>query len=219
MDELDISGKRYISSKRAAKENRYHTDYIGQLIRSGKIAGSKVGRTWYVEVESLARYLEQPYQIPAPLHEPEVYVPKTFEPKEATAPHTLYASHETREVRHTSPADSHGYTGRTADAPARTGTLRYVEDDEPLLPQLGGKEHKIPVRVQEQPAAASPIAQTQGNHRMRQSLPPPRRTPKMWLYAAAVVGVAAFLGAVSLSYFLQADTTVGPASMSSSLHF
>ena len=53
MDELEISGRRYISSRRAAKENRYHMDYIGQLIRAGRIVGSKVGRTWYVDEESL----------------------------------------------------------------------------------------------------------------------------------------------------------------------
>ncbi len=59
MDELEISGKRYISSKQAAKENRYHVDYIGQLIRAGKIVGTKVGRTWYVETNSLATYLDK----------------------------------------------------------------------------------------------------------------------------------------------------------------
>ena len=57
MDELEISGKQYISSKRAAKENRYHVDYIGQLIRGGKLVGTKVGRTWYVEVDSLQHFL------------------------------------------------------------------------------------------------------------------------------------------------------------------
>ena len=70
MDELEISGKRFISSKRAAKENRYHTDYIGQLIRSGKIVGSKVGRTWYVEAESLAAYLGKEYSAPTPTPTP-----------------------------------------------------------------------------------------------------------------------------------------------------
>jgi len=57
MDELQISGKRYLSSRRVAKENGYHTDYIGQLIRGGKVKGQKVGRTWYVEADSFAAYL------------------------------------------------------------------------------------------------------------------------------------------------------------------
>ena len=57
MDELEISGKRYISTKRAGKDHKYHADYIGQLIRGKKVAGQKVGRAWYVDADSLAAYL------------------------------------------------------------------------------------------------------------------------------------------------------------------
>jgi len=57
MDELQISGKRYVSSRRAAKDHGYAPDYIGQLIRGGKVRGQKVGRAWYVEAESLDTYL------------------------------------------------------------------------------------------------------------------------------------------------------------------
>ncbi len=59
MDELEISGKRYLSSRRAAKQYNYHSDYIGQLIRAGKVEGTKVGRAWYVEAVSLKTYLGQ----------------------------------------------------------------------------------------------------------------------------------------------------------------
>ncbi|HEX8993998.1 MAG TPA: hypothetical protein VF803_01965 [Candidatus Paceibacterota bacterium] len=58
MDTLQISGKWYISTARAAKEHGYHTDYVGQLIRSGQVKGQKVGRSWYVLAESLTDYLE-----------------------------------------------------------------------------------------------------------------------------------------------------------------
>jgi len=57
MDELEISGRRYLSTKRAAKEHKYHSDYIGQLIRGKKVVGQKVGRSWYVDAESLEQYL------------------------------------------------------------------------------------------------------------------------------------------------------------------
>ena len=56
MDELEISGKRYISTRRAAKQHKYHSDYIGQLIRGKKLLGRKVGRSWYVELDSLTTY-------------------------------------------------------------------------------------------------------------------------------------------------------------------
>lgn len=57
MDELQISGKRFISARRIARENGYTSDYIGQLIRGGKIVGQKVGRAWYVDAASFSRYL------------------------------------------------------------------------------------------------------------------------------------------------------------------
>lgn len=64
MDELEISGKRYISTRRAAKDHKYSSDYIGQLIRGKKVIGQKVGRSWYVDAESLANYLDEEKGMP-----------------------------------------------------------------------------------------------------------------------------------------------------------
>lgn len=67
MDELEISGKRYISTRRAAREHGYHSDYMGQLIRGKKVAGQKVGRAWYIEEDSLNVYLgKAPAPAPTP---------------------------------------------------------------------------------------------------------------------------------------------------------
>src|SRR3989338_6312597 len=56
--ELDIfsSGKEYISASRAAQKSGYASDYIGQLCRSGKIAGKLIGRTWYIDYAELVKY-------------------------------------------------------------------------------------------------------------------------------------------------------------------
>src|SRR3989344_246387 len=59
MDELQISGKRFISSRRIARDNGYTSDYIGQLIRGGKVTGQKVGRAWYVDAVSFSSYLDK----------------------------------------------------------------------------------------------------------------------------------------------------------------
>ena len=53
MDELVIAGKKYISSKRASELSGYAKDYIGQLIREGKVLGTRVGRAWYVDMDTL----------------------------------------------------------------------------------------------------------------------------------------------------------------------
>lgn len=85
MDELEISGRRYISSVRAAKEHKYHSDYIGQLVRGGKVVGQKVGRAWYVDADSLAEYLGK--EVPARGPMPRVERPEPIEEeKETIAP-------------------------------------------------------------------------------------------------------------------------------------
>lgn len=60
MDSLEIDGKEYISSREAARQHSYTTDYVGQLIRKGSLVGKKVGRTWYVEAASLEKYAGEP---------------------------------------------------------------------------------------------------------------------------------------------------------------
>lgn len=76
MDELQISGKRFISAKRIARENGYTSDYVGQLIRGGKVVGQKVGRAWYVDAGSFDAYLGgeaavvQIEQVPEPVPQP-----------------------------------------------------------------------------------------------------------------------------------------------------
>lgn len=56
MDELQIKGKTYISSKRAHITTGYAKDYIGQLARAGKIPATRVGRAWYVDESALKAY-------------------------------------------------------------------------------------------------------------------------------------------------------------------
>jgi len=152
MDELEISGKRYISSRRAAKEHGYHSDYIGQLIRGGKVVGQKVGRSWYVEEASLIAYFSAEKTTPekSPIVRVEESSPKLVEIVEVLEKKDL----EQKEVeivsaeeileeveKEESPVEEK--QEYIVDAPLqeeyvvplkkstkeRTSSLRYVEDD------------------------------------------------------------------------------------------
>ncbi len=57
--ELLFEGKKYISSKRASQLSGYNQDYIGQLIRDSKIEARRVGRHWFVSLESLENQFEK----------------------------------------------------------------------------------------------------------------------------------------------------------------
>ncbi|MEX2013868.1 MAG: hypothetical protein WD896_00755 [Parcubacteria group bacterium] len=49
-------GNEYISASRGAQKTGYSEDYIGQLCRARKISGQLVGRTWYIDMESLLEH-------------------------------------------------------------------------------------------------------------------------------------------------------------------
>jgi len=220
MDELEISGKRYISSKRAAKENRYHVDYIGQLIRAGKITGSKVGRSWYVEVESLDTYLDQEHTpSTSPIVAQNYVAPITRSTSQ-------YSYVEKREAPVTFERDEFPQQEyqRRNEAPVQAiGGLRYISDDEPMLP-LARSEHKIeikthhqePRQVVDEPIYKAPTP----TKRVAYAAPPlPPQNTKTLLYVAGFLGALAFVGAMSVSYYLQFDTVVEQANVYSSIHF
>jgi hypothetical protein len=56
MDELEIDGKTYLSSKEAAKRTGYAKDYVGQLCREGRVEARLVGRSWYVFEPSIMKH-------------------------------------------------------------------------------------------------------------------------------------------------------------------
>ncbi|MFZ2049130.1 MAG: hypothetical protein WAV25_02455, partial [Minisyncoccia bacterium] len=47
---------KYISAKVASKKTGYAQDHIGALVRSGKVSGKKIGRAWFVDLESLENH-------------------------------------------------------------------------------------------------------------------------------------------------------------------
>ena len=55
-DSFNIDGKTYISSRRAAEIAKYSNDYVGQLCRGGKVTARMMGRTWFVDQESILEH-------------------------------------------------------------------------------------------------------------------------------------------------------------------
>lgn len=178
MDELQISGKRFIASRRVAREHGYTSDYIGQLIRKGSLVGQKVGRAWYVEAASLAAFLgeEVVAPLPEPVIEPAVEVKKETaaasvaapeaEPAEALVeeaaaeeiktPEPELPPEEKVEEKKTAVTEErrvplHVVSPIAKKEEAKPG-LRYVADEEPAIPQFAAPKpqvHAAPVAEQE----------------------------------------------------------------------
>lgn len=56
MDVININGSEYQRASQLAKKFKYTADYIGQLCRAGKVDAQLVGRSWYVNSESLTEH-------------------------------------------------------------------------------------------------------------------------------------------------------------------
>jgi len=56
VQKISFGNKEYVKASEIAKRFRYTQDYVGQLCRSKKVDARLVGRTWYVEPDSVAAY-------------------------------------------------------------------------------------------------------------------------------------------------------------------
>ncbi len=56
MEVLTLQGKQYVKASKAAADLGYAKDYVGQLCRSGAVDAHLVGRTWYVNVDTLGTH-------------------------------------------------------------------------------------------------------------------------------------------------------------------
>ncbi len=137
METLEIEGKSYVAAKAAAREHHYTSDYLGQLIRGGKLVGKKVGRAWYVEVDSLDHFI-QSVANPASetnIHEekPVVLMPLPVAEEQVVAAQEVVQNVPVsvtimRKPIEVSPAVRHELN--------EAFPLRYLTDDEPSMPVL-----------------------------------------------------------------------------------
>lgn len=218
MDELELSGRRHISAKRAAREHRYHSDYIGQLIRSGKVAGQKVGRSWYVDAGSLGTYLQGAEQTQAPTPAPKPVqqaaspaptpAPKSEEEVVSTPAPVAPPLQQEEPVRvvpivrvepqpvyvkpvHTAPVQTSApaQAGISVPLPAPYG-LRFVPDEEPLAPVRTMRDAMPEVQEEEVLYVV------------------PARRRSSGTAGIVALGLCTFVFALALSYALVHKTTV-----------
>ena len=62
MDTVVLDGTSYVKVAVAAKQFDYTSDYLGQLCRAGKLDAQLVGRTWFVNPDSVAAHKAGTYR-------------------------------------------------------------------------------------------------------------------------------------------------------------
>ncbi|OGC95471.1 hypothetical protein A2590_00080 [Candidatus Adlerbacteria bacterium RIFOXYD1_FULL_48_8] len=228
MDELEISGKRYISAKRIAKENRYHPDYVGQLIRAGRISGTKVGRAWYVDEVSFAEYLgKERGAFGSPIQKPEVVTESAQnlppEPELVTEPAQNFSSGSVEPGESFAPASAPveivqkeiipetfaivepAYIPPPAEKKVAFKTsLTYIPDNSPLFPAIQKRTKAVEVKKDEYTVAqiATPTYTAQPISR------PKRSGWKTGFAAVSLVAVAGIFFSVAFFGSLGINSTV-----------
>jgi hypothetical protein len=113
MKSIQINGKNYVKARDLAEDLGYTTDYIGQLCRGGKVDAELVGRTWYVDPESVHSHKATRYRSTKAKSQEAVKI----------------AIHRLKDE---SPARSVGSSPTTV----HLTTHSYEEDDAELIPTL-----------------------------------------------------------------------------------
>lgn len=62
MDVLSVGGKNYVKASVIARDLGYTSDYVGQLCRTHKVKARLVGRSWYVDKESIQQHKQTRYR-------------------------------------------------------------------------------------------------------------------------------------------------------------
>lgn len=62
MEEISVNGENYVKAAVLAKKFGYTADYLGQLCRSEQVKATLVGRSWYVNEDSLRQHRQQRYR-------------------------------------------------------------------------------------------------------------------------------------------------------------
>ena len=62
MDKVTFEGVEYVKASALAKQFKYTSDYIGQLCRAKKVDARLVGRTWFVNPESVIEHKQGKYK-------------------------------------------------------------------------------------------------------------------------------------------------------------
>jgi|GEM_PF-3091458 len=62
MEEISVKGEKYIKATILADKFGYTSDYVGQLCRSNQIKATLVGRSWYVNEQSLNEHKRKRYR-------------------------------------------------------------------------------------------------------------------------------------------------------------
>ncbi len=146
METVVLGGVTYTRAISAAKKFGYTSDYVGQLCRGKKIDARLVGRSWYVNMDSITDYRKQK-------HEKR----KSRKAKKKSEIAINKASHAVRVEKHLH-AETMKVTETRESSRETKVPIHYQSDERELLPHLKTGQ-PVPVHTHSESAdATAPVA-------------------------------------------------------------
>lgn len=157
MNVLELNGTKYVKASSIARELGYTSDYVGQLCRSGKVNAQLVGRSWYVEDDSIRKHKNSRYRSTNAKTKQEITKIKNQSKTEG-----IVSAQKT-----TAFATKHFYS----KLHLQEGV--YLEDQSDLIPTLKEKEYssdqKTPLEIQYEGAKSLQIKKRSDPYSMEAS--------------------------------------------------
>lgn len=153
MDTVEFNGVEYLKASVAARQFRYTQDYIGQLCRGKKIDARLVGRTWFVNPDSIKAHKSSRHQKTREiladeksiLEQNDHYNPMFSRKYEIAAP--------VRRAKTMNPERENEMLSVVRRLP-----VLYEPDDENLMPNILKKEQPSPKKIFVEHVSAQKLA-------------------------------------------------------------
>lgn len=139
MDTVVINGVEYTKAADLARAFKYTSDYIGQLCRSRKVDAKLIGRTWYVNAQTLSQHKTVRYKKTG--QSEKISTDKAVSDFSRLDVEPVIRKNTARNVSFKKPIN---FTHHIGWSP-----LKYEADEADLLPNLDEQSQTVPVKLAE----------------------------------------------------------------------
>lgn len=146
MDTVILDGVTYVKASVAAKSFRYTSDYIGQLCRAKKVDARLVGRTWFVNIDSIREHKQNKFKVSSDDTPKESSIAKETKISRI-AVHPVVGNKTIKVIK--------GFS--LPDKSSRTLSVSYDKDEEALIPRLTRKHIRPPKTIRVELASSKKV--------------------------------------------------------------
>lgn len=146
MDTVILDGVTYVKASVAAKNFRYTSDYIGQLCRAKKVDARLVGRTWFVNTDSIKEHKQNKFKVTSDDKSKESGIPKETKVSR-TAVHPVVVNKTIKVIKGLS----------SPEKLSRNLSVSYDKDEEALIPKLTRKYIRPPKTIRVELASSRKV--------------------------------------------------------------